>query len=73
MLIYTVYNDLNKYSICIPIKYHKTAICSHHCTVASQDFVSMALLQYSAHLYSAIFCTAIVVYSMVVSPNTHTL
>jgi hypothetical protein len=68
MLIYTVYNDLSKYSIHIPIKHHKTAVCSRHRTVTSQDFVSMAMLQYGAQPYSAIFCTAVAVYGTVVSP-----
>ena len=30
MFIYTVYNDLSKYSICIPVKHRKTAVCSRH-------------------------------------------
>ena len=68
MLIYTVYNDLSKYSICIPIKHHKMAICSCHRTVTSQDFVSTAMLQYGAQPYSAVFCTPVTIYGTVVSP-----
>ena len=66
MLIYTVYNDLSKYSIRIPVKHRKTAICSRHRTVTSQDFVSTALLRYGVQPYSA-------VYGTVVSPKLHCL
>jgi hypothetical protein len=51
------------------MKHHKTAIYGHNRTFTSQDFVSMALLQYSAHPYGTIFYMAIAVYGMAVSPK----
>ena len=55
------------------IKHHKTAVCSHPCTVTSLNFVSTVMLWYCPHPYSTIFCTAVAVYSTVVSPSHHIL
>ena len=60
----------NKYSVRTPVKHHKMAIYSHNCTIANQDFVSTAFLWYGAYPYSAVFCTAIAVYGMVVNPRS---
>ena len=46
----------NKYSVHTPIKCCKMAIYSHNHTVASQDFVCTAFLQYGAYPYSASRC-----------------
>ena len=55
----------NKYSVHTPIKCCKMAIYSHNHTVASQDFVCTAFLQYGdTHIVPAV-----AIYSMVVSPT----
>ena len=61
----------NKYSVCTPVKHRKMAVYSCNRTITSQDFVSMAFLQYGAYLYSTIFCMAVAVYGMVVSPKLY--
>ena len=53
------------------VKHRKTAVCSRPHTVTSLNFVSTVMLRYSPHLYSTVFCTAVAVYSMVVSPIQH--
>jgi hypothetical protein len=63
-----MYDFLNKITYHTTVKHRKTAICGCHRTVVSLDFGSTALLWYGQHLYSAVFCTAITVYSMLESP-----
>ena len=64
---------LNQNSVHNPVKCHKMAIYGHNHTITSQDFLSMALLQYGAHPYSTTFCMAVTVYGMVVSPSAQML
>ena len=63
-----VLNIVVKYYHRSTIKRHTMAIYSHHRTIISPEFWSMALLRYGGHPYNTVFRMAVTVYGMVESP-----